>query len=465
MSRSVRTTRSRALVVGSLATAAVAVVLVLRDGDDGGYVVRAEFRDAAGLRVHSDVKIGGVPAGRVRAIELTARDTAMVTMRLEGGGVPIGAGATAEARPVNLLGEKYVDLDGGDLARARPSGTTIPLRRTSAPVELDQVIDTLDPTTRGRLRILINEAGIGLRGRAADFNAVLDRMPRSLRETDQLLGDVVADRDRLSRLAVQGDRVLASLEGRRDDLSGVVDAAQRALAVTATAREDLGRTLDAAPGALRQARSTLGALRTASLRLGPAAAELRRTAGPLTGALERLPRLADDAAPTLRVARQVAPAIRKLGDDATPSVRRLATPARELERFSTVLAPFAGTLERQVAPLIGVFEGWTRTIQTRDAAGHLFRTEAVPNDELLARLVGNLTTRPDGPRPQDEGPSAGTEGTPLARTRVPASAATDAAPPADLRRPAAEAPVGPRWLSDVPRGVLADLLDRLEQQR
>jgi len=147
--------------------------------DDGGYVVRAEMRDASGLAKESAVKIGGVPAGSVIDIALTKRDTALVTMRLEKGAAPVKDGTTARVRPVNLLGEKYVELAQG-AGRALASGGRIPIQRTSHAVELDDVFNTLDADTRARLAVLINESGVAMNHRGRDFNAMLKDLPPAL---------------------------------------------------------------------------------------------------------------------------------------------------------------------------------------------------------------------------------------------------------------------------------------------
>ncbi len=144
----------------------------------GDYVVKAEFRDAGGITKNSDVKIGGVPGGQVDKIDLDKRnDTAIVTMRLKKEAAPIGAGAIAASRPVNLLGEKYIDMKVGDLSKPQKSGVFIPMSRTSRPVELDDVLNILQPGIRARLRILVNEAGIAMDGAGADFNKALGDLP------------------------------------------------------------------------------------------------------------------------------------------------------------------------------------------------------------------------------------------------------------------------------------------------
>lgn len=449
----------RTFAAGVVAAVLILVVALVMTGGDSGYVTKAEFKDTNGLRKNSDVKIGGVPGGKITKIELTERDTGLVTMRLNEGAAPIGAGATADSRPVNLLGEKFVDLDPGDIKREAPSGTTIPIRRTGTPTELDDVLNMLDPTTRGRLRVLINEAGVGIAGHDSDINALLDRLPPSLRETQELISSFAADTDRLERLAVAGDRVVAELTTGKDDVTAFVDTAGRALQNTARNRENLGRTLDRAPGTIRQLRTTLGELSAAAARLKPAARELRATSAPLAGTLARLPRFADDAEPTLRAVRETSPTLERLGRRGAPIVARLEPTARELSRFSTVFDPFSTTLDNQLNPLLTVMEGWARTIQTRDGAGHLFRTEAVPDPELVTALLGRLVSRDQANRPQATGPSPIANGDPLPGT--PERSKPPAAPdPSTATPPATPNPPGEATDKGSADGV-SDLLDYL----
>jgi phospholipid/cholesterol/gamma-HCH transport system substrate-binding protein len=462
VNRTRRHSYPRILAVATVALVAlIAVVLFTSSGEDESYVVKAEFKDSVGLRENSDVKIGGVPGGKITKIDLSEKDTAIVTMKLRDGAVPIGTGATADARPVNLLGEKYVDLKPGNLARAVDSGVTIPIERTDAPVELDQIIDTLDPTTRGRLRVLINEAGVGLQGRGTDFNALLDRMPSSLREGRELMADFAEDTEQLKRLASTGDRVLKSFSDGGPQLAQLVESGQRALSITAANRQKLGESIDQAPTTLRQLRATLATLDTASRRLKPAAAELQRTAPPLTDALDRLPDLEDDARPTLATVKSVSPDLTRLGRRGTPVIQRLRLPARELQRFSTVADPLARTLDRQTNPILRVMEGWTRTIQARDNAGHVFRTEAVVDEELASHLLSRIAQNGEQPdRPQDSGPAPGTEGTELKKRDKAAPTTTAESAPSAPATPGAPV-VTPKDEPKKPEGLVPGILNAL----
>jgi phospholipid/cholesterol/gamma-HCH transport system substrate-binding protein len=364
--------RSCTLAVLCLAALIAGALLLLGGGD--GYTVKAEFRDAGGVRKNSDVKIGEVPAGRVTGVKLTDRDTAVVTMKLDDGVGPLGAGARAASRPVNLLGEKFIDLDPGDLQHPVGSGTTIAAKRTDTAVELDDVLNALQPGTRARLRILLNEAGIALAGRGTDVNRLLEQMPGGLDESARLLAALSRDTRRLERAAVDGDRVLAAVSSRRADLGRLVESADDALAVTASRRVALNRALVAAPGGLGELRRALGELRRAGDDLRPAAANLRRTAAPLAGTLRRLPGFADDASQTLDAAVATGPALDRLGRQGTPTVRRLRPTAQRLGAFARELRPVSDELgASSMRNLLRFMNNWGAITQVSDGLSHIFR--------------------------------------------------------------------------------------------
>ncbi|MCW2986990.1 MAG: organic solvent transporter substrate-binding protein [Conexibacter sp.] len=424
--------RTRVGLVLAAGVAFLVAVALLATGGEDGYLVRAEFVDAGGVRKNSDVKVGEVPAGRIVAVDLTKGDSALVTMRLDKGVGPIGAGAVARSRPVNLLGEKYVDLDVGDQRRPLKSGATIPSSQTDSAVELDDVLNTLQPDTRAALRVLINEAGVSLSGRGNDFNRLLAQLPGGLHEATRFLDTMSRDTDRLEALIVDGDRVLEPIAGRRDDLGRLVERADAALATVAERRADLGRTLATAPGALRQLRTSLTQLQRAGEALRPAAANLRLTAVPLADTLKRVPAFAEDARGTLEAARKVAPALGRLGREGTRPVRQLRTTLDRLGRFAGDLAPTISTLdEGAMKELVRFMNNWSTLTQTRDGIGHIFRVRLVVGPEFFTRdgtpeaqpaKRGGTKQRP-GPAkataPQPSKPAKPTGGTPApARTPV-----------------------------------------------
>jgi phospholipid/cholesterol/gamma-HCH transport system substrate-binding protein len=360
----------------------------------GGYIVEARFADSAGLRKNSAVKIGGVPGGRVMGITLAPDDTALVRMRLDPAAAPIGPDAAARSRPVNLLGEKYVDLDVGDQRRGQPSGTTIPVARTGASVELDDVLNVLAPDVRARLRILTNEAGIALAGRGADFNGLLERFPAALDQLDGTISDLGADTARMERLIVQSSRVVGAVDRRRDDLGRLVAGAAGALDAAASRRHALGETVDRAPQTLGQLRASVTQLGVTATRLTPAARQLRATAPALRRTLALAPAFTADAAPTLRTAQSVAPDLTRLGRDGTAPARHLGPLADSLAQFAARLAPVSSTVDGAMDDALGFIHGYARAEQQRDGLGHTLRLREIVGKDALEALIDRYVKAP-----------------------------------------------------------------------
>jgi phospholipid/cholesterol/gamma-HCH transport system substrate-binding protein len=364
--------RIRTLAFGALGLAAVVAAYLIGGSPGGrGYIVRAEFRDVDGLRAGSTVKVDGVPAGAVTSLTVTPRDTAIATLELDPAAAPIGAGAGVQVRPTDLLGEHYAELDVGNLDKPQPSGTFIPMSRTGAPVQLDDILNTLDVDTRTRLRILIDEAGIALAGRGADFNTLLSELPPNLGQIQQLLAQVASQNATMESLITEGDLVTAAVNARRDRLGNLIDVAKEALGAVAARQSQLGATIAGAPGALTQLRSTLDQLGTAAGAITPAARSLQATAGPLAATLRALPPFADAADPTLVTAREVAPDLERLGREAQPALEALRPTALHLESVTGHAAPILTELDqRAMRDLLWFVENWALGLKGRDALGH-----------------------------------------------------------------------------------------------
>ena len=83
-----------------------------------GYRVNASFAQASQLATEADVRISGVPVGKVKAIEPDAETgRADVTMELQSRYAPLPSDARAILRQKTLLGETYVELTPGSAKR------------------------------------------------------------------------------------------------------------------------------------------------------------------------------------------------------------------------------------------------------------------------------------------------------------------------------------------------------------
>jgi phospholipid/cholesterol/gamma-HCH transport system substrate-binding protein len=361
-------------------------------GGSSGYVAYAKFSDASGLLTAYNVKIGGVKAGTISSIRLDKQDHAVVKMTLDKGAYPIGAGATAKIRPVNLLGEKYVDLNPGDLNKPQPSGSTIPIASTGTPVELDDILNILDPGTLARLQILVNEAGVALAGNGANFSQTLRQLPPALDQARALVGQVAQQNAQLGQLIDSGSRVVASVNSRSGDLDNLVSSAAGAMQTVAARRAQLAQTVQNAPGALSQLTTTLTHLGTTAGALYPAMVQLRSAAPPLASVLERAPSFATEAHKTLQAAQDVAPALVRLGRLGTPLLKRVVPTAERLATFATSLQPVMTGLDQQggLKALLRFVAGWAGVIQQRDGLGNMFRVHVALSPQLVTSVLQRM---------------------------------------------------------------------------
>lgn len=378
--------------IGALMAAAVVTIMAIAlvDGGDS-YRVRVELSTANGVREGSEVKVDGVAAGKVRELRLGDGDIVIAELELDADGGRIGPGARAEVVTSNLLGSRYIRIEPGDTGRARPSGTTIPVSRTDYPVDLDQVLDTLDADTRARLGVLINEAGTALTGREADFSTTLRLLHPSLREGAVTLARLRSDNDSLATTVRRASGFVARLDDERAALSRAVAEAGTTMQVTADHRADLEATLRRSPGTMAEAQRFLADLEDVTEPLGPAARAISAAAPALGDVIEELPAFQRAADPTLVRAAAVAPSLTRLARGATPVLRRAEPAVRTTAEFARTLEPASRMLRVSIDDTLGFLEGWARSIQVRDQLGHVFRGRAILPVDTFRNAIVRLT--------------------------------------------------------------------------
>src|SRR4051794_22220369 len=115
-----------------------------------GYRVTASFSEATQLAKEADVRISGVPVGKVKTITPDKRTgRSDVVIQLDSQYAPLPSDAKAILRQKTLLGETYVELTPGSApARKIPEGGKLRISQVSPTVELDEIYRSFDPPTR-----------------------------------------------------------------------------------------------------------------------------------------------------------------------------------------------------------------------------------------------------------------------------------------------------------------------------
>jgi ABC-type transporter Mla subunit MlaD len=389
------------VLVGAAAVLCAVVAVFLSYNANNGlpfvptYDITVQVPDAAGLVRGNEVRIGGKRVGvieEISAVEgdgddpVSELDVALLTT-LD----PLPVDSTVTGRPRSPLGLKYLELKPGFSDDGVEAGTTLPLRQAQPTVELDEVVNAFDASSRRALREVLDGVGPGFAGRGADVNLLLAEAPALLRNAERVAANVSDPQTGLRRLLVAGDRISAELasvttEGgsaleRADTTAGALDAAGSALGEGIA---ETPPTQAAALSALREARPLL----TDAAAL---ARDIRPGVRLLPLAAEELDRALDEGVPVLRRAVALAAQL----EDALAAVAEVAEDPDTtdmLDRLLRVLVSAQPTLE-YLAPAqircnyLGL---WTRnvsnTISEGDESGTWFRTLVVADklDEVLS---------------------------------------------------------------------------------
>jgi phospholipid/cholesterol/gamma-HCH transport system substrate-binding protein len=335
--------RRVALVAAAVVAVALAAALLVRGAaSSGDYRVGAVFDTARGIAKGSVVKIAGATVGEVDDVRLTAGQKALVVMSVDGRFEPFHSDASCAVRPEGLIGVRSIDCDPGTTHGAALSAAglpVVPLRRTQVPVDITDFFSIWAAPTRDRLRLLLDELGMGLAARGRDLNSVLLRLSPALRQTRRALAILDAQRHGIRRLIVASDRVTADLAAHAGGLRATLREAAATFGQTADERVALRAGIHGLPTALSATRAGLRRLTSFSTAAVPVLSELRTAAPQLDGALAAAPAFARDAAPALR---SLGPALETTGRtlvDATPM-------AAQLERFTRDAGPSGRNIAR-----------------------------------------------------------------------------------------------------------------------
>jgi phospholipid/cholesterol/gamma-HCH transport system substrate-binding protein len=291
------------------------------------YTLQFEFNavDAVGPDFGSPVTVAGVTVGQIDGRRLKdGRGVIRATM--DPGKLPrVYADARAALIPNTPLKDMQIRLQPGSREAGKlPDGGTIPARSTTSPINADELLRALDADTRTWLQSMLNDMGIGLRGRAGDLRATLKNLGPTAAQMRRVTRLLAERRKQIPRL-VHNLRLITEATAKGDgDIRQVVDAGNATLETLAQNDEPLKDTLTELPATLAAARATL----------------------------ERTPRFMDA---TSRALRELEPSI----EQARTTLRRspdaleglVPLPVADLKTFIDAIAPLAPTVRASTRDL------------------------------------------------------------------------------------------------------------------
>ncbi len=311
-----------------------------------GYRVQIGFPEATTLATEADVRVAGVPVGKVRKVEVgDGTNRTIAEVELERRYAPLRTDARATLRQKTLLGETYVELTPGRSEKTIPEGGKLPDGQVKPTVQLDEIFDSLDPATRAAFKGWQTELAKGIKGRGRDFNDALGTLPGFASDGADVLAVLDSQEGAVQRLVKNTGVVFGALTENEAQLRNLITGSKQTFDATAAKNDELAETIRIFPTFLRESKLTLARVQRFSTDTDPLITDLRP--------------VARDLQPTLRDVRALAPDLERFFKNLDPVITASKTgmPAtREVlegaEPLLGELGPFLG----QINPIFKYFE-------------------------------------------------------------------------------------------------------------
>ena len=308
--------------------------------EEKGNRFTVEFDNAFGLVKGGDVKVAGVRAGKISALRLDRESKrALVDFELTKDGFgSLRDDVYCESRPQSLIGEYFIDCIPGKSPNKLKPGAKIPVERTASTIPADLLANVMRRPYRERLRIILDELGAGVGGRAEDLNATIRRASPALRETDKVLKVLGRQNQVLKDLTSNADVVIGDLADNRRDVGRFVKEAEDVATTSATRRREIAEGLERLPTFLRELRPTMAELGATADASTPYLRDLNASAG-------QLERFLDDLGPFAEASKENIRTLAKTADTARPAIESAKPTVAELTNTTEKAPELANNLE------------------------------------------------------------------------------------------------------------------------
>ncbi|WP_214370940.1 MlaD family protein [Pseudonocardia sp. H11422] len=353
------------------------------------YHVSVDVPNVRNLAPFSDVQMAGVAVGNVKSIERTG-DQLRLELWLDDVAVPLHDGVRVQVSEKSLVGQYYVKLVDGQ-GPPLPDGTVLPEAAVIPPVDLRDVLASLDAPTREDLGGLIRSLGTSTDGRARDISALMSGLADLGHNGNTAVDAIAAQSGDLELLVSELETLFTTLDTGEGQVVQLVHDANRITAATAGQREAIEGAVRQLPGVLASTSTATGHLTELSGALAPVAADLRKAAPDLDAALVELPATTRDLRgllPSLEGTLDRAPATLDRVPVVTEQARALIPPAtdllRDLNPALRYLEPYGKDLSQVVTVFGAAFH------QYGDRGNTFLHVQAVQNPYALTPNPLNL---------------------------------------------------------------------------
>lgn len=206
------------VIIGVISLSVIALLMLAAFRADklpiigSGDTYQAEFAEIGALKAGNEVRIAGVPIGKVNGIEL-AGNKVRVTFKIDKG-TEFGTQTGADIRVRTLLGSEFLALTPAGPGRL-PKGATIPISRTTPPYDVVQAFSELSKTTDAIDVPALSKALDALGAIAAETP---EEFQGAITGVSNLSRNLAVRDDEINTLLVNLKKVSGVLNSRNDEL-------------------------------------------------------------------------------------------------------------------------------------------------------------------------------------------------------------------------------------------------------
>jgi phospholipid/cholesterol/gamma-HCH transport system substrate-binding protein len=365
-----------------------------------GYQFKVSFGEATQLAHEADVRISGVPVGKVKDIvtnKRTGRSDATIELKPEY--APIPADARAILRQKTLLGETYVELSPGTAkAEKVPDNGRLGRTQVADTVELDEILRTFDPDTRAAFQNWIQTQAQALDGRGPDLNAALGNLAPFAKDTTKVLEILNSQKAAVRQVVRNTGEVFDALSERDGQLAGLITNSDKVFQTTAARDADLQAAFKALPTFEKESQTTLKRLSAFSAKANPVVTDLRPAAKELSPTLVEISRIAPDLKsffrsidPLVAASKKGLPATTEFLDQLHPLLANFDGPLKQLNP----ILDGASLYKNEITAFFANSSAATQATAATQGSGepaHYLRTSNPLNPEILAQYPKRLST-------------------------------------------------------------------------
>jgi phospholipid/cholesterol/gamma-HCH transport system substrate-binding protein len=325
-----------------------------------GYRIQVAFPEATQLAVEADVRSSGVPIGKVRAKRRDPGSSrTLATLEIERRYAPIREDARAILRSKTLLGETFVEMtQGSERAPFLEEGGRLEDRQVQESVELDEILDSLDPFTRAAFRTWQQDLGRSIEGRGRDLNDSFGNLPAFVETGGDLFETLDQQRAALQGVVKNTGVVFGALTRREDQLESLITSQDDVFSAIAAEQEAFADAWQVFPTFLDESKATATRLESFSRKALPLVRDMQpalRDLGPTLDSVgdfsPHLRRFFRDFDPLITISKRSMPATVEIFDELRPTLAELGPFLAQLNPILEYIGAHQYTLSDMFANL------------------------------------------------------------------------------------------------------------------